>query len=132
LKGAVREILATEMLEALGVNTSKTFSVIETGEQLVRGDEPSPTRSAVLVRLSHGHVRIGTFQRLLVFEQAEHMRELVDYCLETFPGPRRQPTPRARRAGCDPVPTRWSNAWPTLPPPTWRRASSTACSIPTT
>ncbi len=87
LKGAVREILATEMLEALGVNTSKTFSVIETGEQLVRGDEPSPTRSAVLVRLSHGHIRIGTFQRLLVFEEAEHMRELVDYCVENFPGP---------------------------------------------
>ena len=32
LKGGVREILATEMLEALGVNTSKTFSLIETGE----------------------------------------------------------------------------------------------------
>jgi len=63
LKGAVREILATEMLEALGVDTSKTFSVIETGEALMRGDEPSPTRSAVLVRLSHGHVRIGSFQR---------------------------------------------------------------------
>jgi serine/tyrosine/threonine adenylyltransferase len=28
LKGGVREILATEMLEALGVNTSKTFSLI--------------------------------------------------------------------------------------------------------
>ena len=36
LKGGVREILATEMLEALGVYTSKTFSVIETGEDLVR------------------------------------------------------------------------------------------------
>jgi uncharacterized protein YdiU (UPF0061 family) len=34
LKGAVREILATEMLEALGVTTSRTFSVIETGEAL--------------------------------------------------------------------------------------------------
>src|SRR3546814_4832962 len=45
LKGGVREILATEMLEALGVNTSKTFSLIETGEELARGDEPSPTRS---------------------------------------------------------------------------------------
>ena len=43
LKGGVREILATEMLEALGVNTSKTFSIVETGEQLQRGDEPSPT-----------------------------------------------------------------------------------------
>jgi uncharacterized protein YdiU (UPF0061 family) len=64
LKGAVREALATEMLGALGVNTSRTLSVIETGEALWRGDEPSPTRSAVLVRLSHGHIRIGTFQRL--------------------------------------------------------------------
>ena len=64
LKGAVRELLATEMLEALGANTSKTFSVIETGESLWRNDEPSPTRSAVMVRLSHGHIRIGSFQRL--------------------------------------------------------------------
>ena len=46
LKGAVREVLATEMLEALGVATSRSLSVIETGEALWRGDEPSPTRSA--------------------------------------------------------------------------------------
>jgi uncharacterized protein YdiU (UPF0061 family) len=88
LKGAVREILATEMLEALGVYTSKTFSVIETGEELWRGDEPSPTRSAVMVRLSHSHIRIGTFQRLAVLEENAHMRALVDYCLVQFPGPR--------------------------------------------
>lgn len=87
LKGAVREILATEMLEALGVNTSKTFSVIETGEALWRNDEPSPTRSAVLVRLSHSHVRIGTFQRLLALEERDHMAALIDYCLIHFPGP---------------------------------------------
>lgn len=87
LKGSVREILATEMLEALGANTSKTFSVIETGEELWRGDEPSPTRSAVLLRLSHGHIRIGTFQRLRAYESAEHMALLVDYCLDEFPGP---------------------------------------------
>ena len=87
LKGAVREILATEMLEALGVNTSKTFSVIETGERLWRNDEPSPTRSAVMVRLSHSHIRIGTFQRLLALELPEEMAALVDYCLTHFPGP---------------------------------------------
>src|SRR5882762_10163003 len=64
LKGGVREVLATEMLEAFGVYTSKSFSLFETGEALCRGDEPSPTRSSLLVRLSHSHVRIGTFQRL--------------------------------------------------------------------
>jgi uncharacterized protein YdiU (UPF0061 family) len=84
LKGGVREILATEMLEALGVNTSKTFSLIETGEALERGDEPSPTRSAVLVRLSHGHIRIGTFQRLAYYQDTDAMRRLVDYCLTHF------------------------------------------------
>jgi uncharacterized protein YdiU (UPF0061 family) len=87
LKGAVREVLATEMLEALGVNTSKTFSVIETGEDLYRSDEPSPTRSAVLVRLSHGHIRIGTFQRLAYLEQRAELNALIAYCLEQFPGP---------------------------------------------
>ena len=87
LKGGVREILATEMLEALGVNTSKTFSIIETGEQLWRNDEPSPTRSAVMVRLSHSHIRIGTFQRLLALEQQDEMEQLVKYCLKHFPGP---------------------------------------------
>ena len=86
LKGAVREILATAMLDAHGVYTSKTFSVIETGEELFRGDERSPTRSAVLVRLSHGHIRIGTFQRLAALGEADHMAELVDYCLEIYPG----------------------------------------------
>ncbi|WP_421853727.1 protein adenylyltransferase SelO [Novosphingobium sp.] len=87
LKGAMREILATEMLGALGVNTSRTFSVIETGEALWRGDEPSPTRSAVMVRMSHGHIRIGTFQRLAALGEADNMAALVGYCLGNFPGP---------------------------------------------
>ncbi|HSX53978.1 MAG TPA: YdiU family protein [Sphingomonas sp.] len=81
LKGGVREVLATEMLEALGVKTSRSFSLIETGEALQRNDEPSPTRSAVLVRMSLGHIRIGTFQRLAYFGDSENMRRLVDYCL---------------------------------------------------
>ena len=81
LKGGVREILATEMLEALGVHTSKTFSIIETGEELIRGDEPSPTRSAVMVRLSHSHIRIGSFQRVAAEGNAEFMQQLITYCL---------------------------------------------------
>jgi serine/tyrosine/threonine adenylyltransferase len=86
LKGGVREVLATEMLEALGVNTSKTFALFETGEELVRGDEPSPTRSSVLTRLGHGHIRIGTFQRLALFDQAQNIAKLTRYCLEHLYG----------------------------------------------
>jgi serine/tyrosine/threonine adenylyltransferase len=86
LKGGVREILATEMLEALNVPTSRTFSLIETGEELHRGDEPSPTRSSVLVRMNHGHIRIGTFQRLAHFQETEAMERLVAYVLRHYYG----------------------------------------------
>jgi uncharacterized protein YdiU (UPF0061 family) len=84
LKGGVREVLATEMLEALGAETSKTFSLIETGEALERGDEPSPTRSAVLVRLQHSHIRIGTFQRLATLGETDNLARLVDFSLHYY------------------------------------------------
>jgi serine/tyrosine/threonine adenylyltransferase len=84
LKGGVREILAASMLEALGVPTSRAFSLVETGEALTRGDEPSPTRSAVLTRLSHSHIRFGTFQRLAYFDQRDLIVQLVDHVVETY------------------------------------------------
>lgn len=84
LKGGVREVLATEMLEALGVNTSKTFSLFETGEKLMRGDEPSPTRSSVLVRLGHSHLRFGSFQRLSYARDVERLEKLLAYSIENY------------------------------------------------
>ncbi|MEC9399453.1 MAG: YdiU family protein [Myxococcota bacterium] len=79
LKGGVREVLATEMLEALGVYTSKTLSVFETGESLVRHDEPSPTRACVLVRLGHSHIRFGTFQRHAYERSEERLHILLEH-----------------------------------------------------
>jgi uncharacterized protein YdiU (UPF0061 family) len=90
LKGGVREVLATEMLEAQGVNTSKSFSLIETGEALQRHDEPSPTRGAVLVRLNHSHIRIGTFQRFAYHRDHDAIARLVAHSVAHY-------IPEARR-----------------------------------
>ncbi|WP_409432286.1 protein adenylyltransferase SelO family protein [Litorimonas sp. RW-G-Af-16] len=84
LLGGVREVLATRYLEHLGVNTSKSFCLIETGEELTRGDEPSPTRSAVLTRLSHSHIRFGAFQRQAYFQNRDNLAALSDYCRTHF------------------------------------------------
>jgi uncharacterized protein YdiU (UPF0061 family) len=84
LKGGVREVLAAEMLQALGVPTSRAFSLIETGEQLQRPDEPSPTRSSVLTRLSYSHIRFGTFQRHAYHERPDLIRVLAEHVLETY------------------------------------------------
>ncbi|KAK0332215.1 hypothetical protein LTR94_025787, partial [Friedmanniomyces endolithicus] len=79
LKGGVRELLAAGQLETLGVPTSRALSLIETGESLERGDEPSPTRSAVLVRLSHSHIRFGSFQRCAYFNRTDQIEALSEH-----------------------------------------------------
>ena len=92
LKGGVREILAAEMLEALGVTTSRALSLVETGEQLVRGDEPSPTRSSVLVRVVWSSMRWGTFQRVAHEGDENAMKRLVELGCRTY-FPRIEPSP---------------------------------------
>ncbi|HEY9218683.1 MAG TPA: YdiU family protein [Phenylobacterium sp.] len=84
LKGGVREVLATAMLEALGVPTSRSFSLVETGEALERSDEPSPTRGSVLTRLSWSHIRFGSFQRHAFFGEAERIGRLIDHVVDCY------------------------------------------------
>lgn len=84
LKGGVREVLAAEMLHRMGVKTSRCLSLIETGEQLWRGDEPSPTRSSVMIRFSRSHIRFGTFERLHYFKRPDLIQKLLDHVIEYY------------------------------------------------
>lgn len=84
LKGGIREVLAAEALHNLGVYTSRCLSLIETGEQLWRGDEPSPTRSSVIVRFSRSHIRFGTFERLHYFKRSDLIKKLLDHVIEQY------------------------------------------------
>lgn len=84
LKGGVREVLAAEALHSLGVKTSRCLSVVETGEELWRGDEPSPTRSAVMVRFSRSHIRFGTFERLRYVQSPDLAAQLLDHVITTY------------------------------------------------
>lgn len=84
LKGGVREALAAAMLESLGVPTCRILSLVETGEELERGDEPSPTRSAVMVRLSHSHIRFGTFQRAAYYSRRDQLTVLLEHARSLY------------------------------------------------
>ncbi len=84
LKGGLREVLAAEALHRMGVRTSRCLSLIETGEQLWRGDEPSPTRSSVMVRLARSHIRFGTFERLHYYQRPDLVRKLLDHVITIY------------------------------------------------
>ncbi len=84
LKGGVREVLAAEALHYLGVRTSRCLSMIETGLSLWRGDEPSPTRSSVMVRMSNSHIRFGTFERSHYLRRPDLTQKLLDHVIEQY------------------------------------------------
>ncbi|WP_193195974.1 protein adenylyltransferase SelO [Nostoc sp. MG11] len=84
LKGGVREVLAAEALHYLGVRTSRCLTMIETGLSLWRGDEPSPTRSCVMVRMSSSHLRFGTFERLHYLQRPDLTKKLLDHVIEQY------------------------------------------------
>jgi serine/tyrosine/threonine adenylyltransferase len=84
LKGGMREVLAAEALHSLGVNTSRCLSLVETGEALWRGDEPSPTRSSVMIRFSRSHIRFGTFERLRYINRRDLMHNLLDHVIDYY------------------------------------------------
>ncbi len=80
----MREVLAAEALFKLGVKTSRCLSLIETGEGLWRGDEPSPTRSSVMIRFSRSHIRFGTFERLHYFQRPDLIQKLLDHVIHYY------------------------------------------------
>ena len=84
LKGGVREVLAAEMLHRMGVRTSRCLSMIETGEGLYRGDEPSPTRSSVMIRVQESHIRFGTFERLDFLGRRDLIARLLDHVIDVY------------------------------------------------
>ena len=84
LKGGVREVLAAEALHSLGVRTSRTLCLVETGEALWRGDEPSPTRSSVMIRFSRSHIRFGTFERLEYLKRPDLIQKLLEHVIDIY------------------------------------------------
>ncbi|MGA7933123.1 MAG: YdiU family protein [Kovacikia sp.] len=97
LKGGVREVIAAEALHRVGVRTSRCLSLVETGESLWRGDEPSPTRSSVMIRFSRSHIRFGTFERLHYFKRKDLIATLLDHVIEYYYPPLAQQADRYPR-----------------------------------
>jgi serine/tyrosine/threonine adenylyltransferase len=98
LKGGIREVIAAEALAAQGVTTSRCLSLVETGESLWRGDEPSPTRSSVMVRFQQSHIRFGTFERLHYLGRSDLIATLLDHSIATYYPHLTDPDPQVRRA----------------------------------
>ncbi len=77
---AIREFLVSEAMHALGIPTSRSLSVVATGEMVYRQDGPEP--GAILTRLCESHLRVGTFQYFHHRDDLQALELLCDYTIK--------------------------------------------------
>jgi serine/tyrosine/threonine adenylyltransferase len=74
----LREYLISEAMAALGIPTTRSLAVVETGETVYR---TSALRGAVLTRIAASHLRVGTFQFAAALQNETNLRSLADYTI---------------------------------------------------
>ena len=82
----LREHVVGEFLHALGIPTTRSLGVAATGASVSRPDPADPRRTvelpgAVLARVAHSHVRVGTVQYALSTGGPELVRRLARWCI---------------------------------------------------
>ncbi|WP_185960057.1 protein adenylyltransferase SelO [Planococcus soli] len=79
LRPMLREYVISEAMHGLGIPTTRSLAVVETGE-MVRRETALP--GAVMTRIADSHLRVGTFQYAARFGTKEDVKALADYALE--------------------------------------------------
>ena len=74
----LREYIISEAMHALGIPTTRSLAVVETGETIMR-EKNHP--GAILTRIATSHLRVGTFEYAARFGTAEDVHSLADYAI---------------------------------------------------
>lgn len=75
----LREYIISESMHALGIPTTRSLSVVTTGESIMR-ETVQP--GAVMTRIAASHLRVGTFQFAAKWGTFEDLKALADYAIE--------------------------------------------------
>ena len=74
----LREYLISECMAGLGIATSRSLSVVDTGLPVFREFEH---KGAVLARIAKSHIRVGTFEYVAQLHDIKALREFTDYVI---------------------------------------------------
>jgi len=75
----LREVLIGEALHALGIPSTRALAVVATGEWVAR-DRALP--GAILTRVAHSHLRVGTFQYFAARGDEAGLQRLLNYTVQ--------------------------------------------------
>ncbi len=79
LRSMLREFLISEAMHHLGVPTSRSLSVVSTGEKVYREEVHE---GAVLARVMSSHIRVGSFEYISNFLDVTTLQEFTHYVIQ--------------------------------------------------
>ena len=75
LKAMLREAIVSEAIHALGIRTTRTLAVVETGDLIHRN---GMEKGGMLARMASSHLRVGTFEYALLQDDLNKLKALAD------------------------------------------------------
>ena len=86
---AIREYLVSEYMGNLGIPTTRSLSLVLSGEEVYR-ENSRP--GGLTTRVSQGHIRVGTFQYLHLHKRPDQIKQLMNMIFDHhFTATRRDP-----------------------------------------
>ena len=79
LLSMLREYIISEAMHGLNIPTTRSLSVVSTGEDIQRGEN---LMGGILTRVASSHIRVGTFQYLAMQGDKNNLSKLIDYSLK--------------------------------------------------
>ena len=88
LRSSIREHLCSEAMHYLGVPTSRSLALLETGNEVLRDvmydGNPDYERGAIVTRSAPSFIRFGSFEILAARNEIDNLRLLADYTIRHF------------------------------------------------
>ncbi|MFN5886548.1 MAG: protein adenylyltransferase SelO family protein, partial [Flavobacteriales bacterium] len=81
LRAMLREYLISEAMHGLGISTSRSLAIYDSGEKIQRN---ALEDGAILVRIMKSHLRVGTFEYARYFLDHRALVQLFDFCVDRF------------------------------------------------
>jgi uncharacterized protein YdiU (UPF0061 family) len=88
LRSSIREHLCSEAMHYLGVPTTRSLSLVLTGDQVLRdvlyNGNPAYEKGAVVCRVAPSFIRFGNFELFSARKDQENLKKLADYTIKHF------------------------------------------------
>lgn len=81
LQSSIREHLASEALNGLGIPTTRSLAIIGIRELIYR---QKPELAAILVRIADTHIRFGSFEFFHYTGQPENVKRLLEFSIQSY------------------------------------------------